>query len=391
MSHYDLYAIGNALVDSEYQVCETQLQAMGVQKRHMTLIDTARRSQLLEGVQGLHSRRTGGGSAANTVVALAQLGGKGFYSCRVADDELGAFYLRDLLDHGVATNLSNSRLPSGQTGSCMVMVTPDAERSMSTFLGATADLDHTALQANAIAQSRVYYMEGYLAASPTGLDAALRGRALAKAGGVALAATLSDMTMIQFCRPGLEAMLGGPGDGLDYLFCNEEEAQVWCGSTDLADMTRQLRSRSRVVCLTRSAKGCIVIEGDTQTEVPAAPVTAVDDRRCRRHVRWRVFVRRDPRAHRRAGGLAGQSGRRHGGFALRQPARRCADCTGAIALCPVPGLRATDGRNVGALPGWGVAMRRCGAATRMRCLTAPPRCAAPRHGRAAGPPASAGQ
>jgi len=276
MSHYDLYAIGNALVDSEYEVTDAQLQAMGVAKRHMTLIDAPRRADLLEGVKGLHARRTGGGSAGNTAVALAQLGGKAFYSCRVADDELGAFYHQDLLANGVATNLSNTRFPEGQTGICMVMVTPDAERSMSTFLGATADIDHTALQAKDIAKSKVYYMEGYLSASPTGLDAALKGRTMAKEAGVALAATLSDMSMINFCRPGLEAMVGGSGDGLDYLFCNEEEAQVWCGSTDLPAITARLRTMARVVCLTRSAKGCIVLEGDKQTEVPAASVKAID-------------------------------------------------------------------------------------------------------------------
>jgi sugar/nucleoside kinase (ribokinase family) len=147
---------------------------------------------------------------------------------------------------------------------------------MSTFLGATADIDHTALQAKDIAKSKVYYMEGYLSASPTGLDAALKGRTMAKEAGVALAATLSDMSMINFCRPGLEAMVGGSGDGLDYLFCNEEEAQVWCGSTDLPDITARLSTMARVVCLTRSAKGCIVLEGYKQTEVPAASVKAID-------------------------------------------------------------------------------------------------------------------
>ncbi|RFO98907.1 adenosine kinase [Rhodoferax lacus] len=274
MPHFDLYAIGNALVDSEYEVTDAQLQALGVEKRHMTLIDAERRAFLLEGVHGLHSRRTGGGSAGNTAVALAQLGGKAFYSCRVADDELGAFYHQDLLANGVSTNLSHTQFPEGQTGICMVMVTPDAERSMSTFLGATADIDHTALQARDIAKSKVYYMEGYLSASPTGLDAALRGRALAKEAGVMLATTLSDMSMINFCRPGLEAIVG-EGD-LDYLFCNEEEAQVWCGSTDLPTIIATISKRARVVCLTRSAKGCIVIEGDSQTEVPAVSVKAID-------------------------------------------------------------------------------------------------------------------
>jgi sugar/nucleoside kinase (ribokinase family) len=273
MSHYDLYAIGNALVDSEYEVTDAQLQALGVEKRHMTLIDAERRAYLLAGVQGLHSRRTGGGSAGNTTVALAQLGGKAFYSCRVADDELGAFYHQDLLANGVATNLSNTAFPAGQTGICMVMVTPDAERSMSTFLGATADIDHTTLQARDIAKSKVYYMEGYLSASPTGLEAALQGRALAKEAGVKLATTLSDMSMINFCRAGLEAMVGSD---LDYLFCNEEEAQVWCGSKDFDAILIAMAKLAKVVCLTRGAKGCLVLEGGQQTAVPAAVVKAVD-------------------------------------------------------------------------------------------------------------------
>ncbi len=276
MSHYDIYAIGNALVDSEYEVTDAQLQAMGVEKRHMTLIDMPRRTALLSAVQGLHSRRTGGGSAGNTVVAVAQLGGKAFYSCRVADDELGAFYRDDLQANGVDSNLNHTKPPVGQTGSCMVMVTPDAERSMSTFLGATADIDHTALHPKDIAKSKVYYMEGYLAASPTGLDAALRGRAMAKAAGVKLAATLSDMSMINFCRAGLEAMVGADEGGLDYLFCNEEEATVWCGTQDLDAVCQQISQLARVVCLTRSAKGCIVLENGNSTEVPAAKVTAVD-------------------------------------------------------------------------------------------------------------------
>ncbi|MEO7105152.1 MAG: adenosine kinase, partial [Rhodoferax sp.] len=266
---YDLYAIGNALVDSEYEVTDAQLHAMGVEKRHMTLIDAERKAYLQSLVKDQHSRRTGGGSAGNTVVALAQLGGKAFYSCRVADDELGNFYRDDLLANGVATNLTHTQSPAGQTGSCMVMVTPDAERSMSTFLGATADIDHTSLHTQDIARAKVYYMEGYLAASPTGLDAALKGRAVAREAGVALAATLSDMSMINFCRSGLEAMLG---DGLDFLFCNEEEAQVWCASQDLDANCQKLSQRARVVCLTRGPKGCLVLEGGKSTAVPAASV-----------------------------------------------------------------------------------------------------------------------
>jgi sugar/nucleoside kinase (ribokinase family) len=270
---YHLYAIGNALVDTEYEVTDAQLQAAGVEKRHMTLIDTARRAELLKHVHHVKSHRTGGGSAGNTVVALAQLGGKAFYSCRVADDELGDFYTKDLLSHGVATNLTHTKPPEGQTGSCMVMVTPDAERSMSTFLGATADIDKTALHLHDIVKARVYYMEGYLAASPTGLAAAIKGRTIAAQAGVKLATTLSDMSMINFCRPGLDAMVG---TDLDFLFCNEEEAQVWCGTTDMAQICQQLGQQAKTVCLTRSAKGCLVLEAGNITDVPAAQVKAID-------------------------------------------------------------------------------------------------------------------
>jgi sugar/nucleoside kinase (ribokinase family) len=273
MSHYHLYAIGNALVDSEYEVSDEHLSNMGVDKRHMTLIDGERRAELLRHVAGHTSRRTGGGSAGNTVTAVAQLGGKAFYSCRVADDELGRFYADDLERNGVATNLSHTRALHGQTGCCMVFVTPDAERSMCTFLGATAELEESALHPKDIAHSKIYYMEGYLAASPTGLAAALKGRQQAVDAGVALAATLSDVSMINFCRPGLEAILG---DGLDYLFCNEEEAQVWCGTGDMAQIVAAMSGLARTVCITRSAKGCLVVEAGSTTEVPATPVQPVD-------------------------------------------------------------------------------------------------------------------
>ena len=273
MSHYHLYAIGNALVDTEYEVTDELLTTMGVSKRHMTLIDTPQRAELLAHVKGLHARRTGGGSAGNTVVALAQLGGQAFYSCRVADDELGAFYTQDLQANNVATNLSHTRPTEGQTGSCMVLVTPDAERSMCTFLGATSMLDASALHPHDIAKSKIYYMEGYLAASPTGLEAAVKGRQIAIQHQVATALTLSDVSMINFCKAGLDAMIG---EGLDYLFANEEEAQTWCGTTDLDAIITQLSLLAKTVCLTRGPKGCIVLQGNNRTDVPAVPTKAVD-------------------------------------------------------------------------------------------------------------------
>ena len=273
MSHYDIYAIGNALVDSEYEVSDALLQKMGVDKRHMTLIDTPRRAELLHHVKAITPRQTGGGSAGNTVVALAQLGGKAFYSCKVAHDDLGDFYVKDLQARGVDTNQNHTRTQDGKTGSCMVLVTPDAERSMCTFLGVSAELDDQALHPHDIAKSKIYYMEGYLAASPTGLSAALQGRKIAKDAGVALALTLSDVSMIQFCKAGLDAMLG---EGVDYLFCNQEEAQVWCGSEDLNVVKNKLQNLAKIVCLTRGPDGSEIITAEQTWHVPADKVKAID-------------------------------------------------------------------------------------------------------------------
>jgi sugar/nucleoside kinase (ribokinase family) len=275
--HHHLYAIGNALVDTEYEVTDSQLQTLGVEKHRMTLIDAPRRAELLAQVQGQHARRTGGGSAGNTVVALAQLGGQAFYSCRVADDWLGAFYREDLAANQVATNLTHGPLAQGQTGSCLVFVTPDAARSMCTFLGATAELNTDALHPEDVAKARVYYMEGYLSASPTGLAAALEGRAQAKAAGVALATTLSDVSMINFCRPGLEAMVGN-GD-LDCLFANEDEAEAWSGHSAAGDASALLAAMAplaRTVCITRGPQGCWVLNGGEVMHLPAVPTQAVD-------------------------------------------------------------------------------------------------------------------
>ena len=136
---YDVYAIGNALVDYVIEVDDNFLNDNSVEKSLMTLVDAERQSELTAAVQGHIKEKQGGGSAANTIVALSKLGGKGFYSCKVANDDDGLVYLKDLHDNGLDTNLGAESLPDGITGKCLVMVTPDTERTMNTFLGITSD------------------------------------------------------------------------------------------------------------------------------------------------------------------------------------------------------------------------------------------------------------
>ncbi len=274
MSDYDLFAIGNALVDFESRVSDDELAELGVDKGLMTLIDAPRREALLAGLGTRDTHRACGGSAANTVIALAQLGGRGFYACRVASDETGDFYMTDLAANGVASNLGADNRPDGVTGTCIVLVTPDTERSMSTFLGATADIDTSAIDADALRQSQYLYIEGYLVASPTGRSAAIEAHRIAREAGVRTALTLSDVNMVGGFRDGLAEMAA---PRVDLLFSNRDEALLMTATDSIDAAGAALRGElADTVVITDGANGCSVFRDTGTTRHGATRVTAVD-------------------------------------------------------------------------------------------------------------------
>jgi len=273
MSKYHLYGIGNALVDMEFELSFDQLEALNIDKGHMTLIDQAQHDELYSALSDLPTKRSCGGSAANTVIALAQFGGNSYYSCKVADDETGDFYLADMTATGVDTNLSQQTRESGITGKCVVMTTPDTDRSMNTFLGITADIGPGELDATAISESMFYYMEGYLVASPTGQAAAIEGRRIAEATGVKTVLTLSDPNMVNFFHEGLMAMAG---DNLDLLFCNREEALDFTKSDTLEAAMEKLCKLSKAVVITDGFSGSTCFDGSELHHIAAVSAHAVD-------------------------------------------------------------------------------------------------------------------
>jgi len=273
---YDVYGIGNALVDKEFEVTEAFLAEHGIQKGMMTLIDEAKQQQLLSSLRSTFGlkKRAGGGSAANSVVAVSQFGGKAFYACKVANDESGEFYMNDLHAAGVKTGLDQVRSHAeGVTGKCMVMVTPDAERTMNTFLGITADFSEAELHLDELKQAQYLYIEGYLVTSDISRAAALKAREVAAAHGVKTAMTFSDPAMVTYFREGIDQMLG---NGVDVLFCNREEASVFSGKADLEDAIAVLGQIADKVVITLGSKGALVVNGHGRTEISAHPVTAVD-------------------------------------------------------------------------------------------------------------------
>lgn len=272
MPAYDLYALGNALVDMEYQVEPEDLTRLDINKGVMTLVDEAHQLRIMSHLHERDHHRGSGGSAANSVIALSQFGGQGYYSCKVADDELGHFYLQDLLAGGIATR-SRDFLGKGDTGRCVVMITPDSDRTMCTYLGISGNLSVHELDSDALRASQWFYTEGYLVTSPTAKYAAIEARKMAESAGVKTAISLSDPNMVNFFKDGLKDMIG---EGLDLVFANEAEAMGMADSDDLNAAVAYLKSIARQFAITRGPKGALVFDGQELIEIDPVPVTAID-------------------------------------------------------------------------------------------------------------------
>jgi sugar/nucleoside kinase (ribokinase family) len=272
MKKYDVYGLGNALVDMEFEVPDAFLQTMGVEKGFMTLVDEERQFELLEYLRGERSVRSGGGSAANTVVANALFGGSSFYTCLVSNDEMGDFYCQELTRAGVDTNLAERRA-EGVTGKCLVMITPDAERTMNTFLGISESLSVDQLRPEALRDSQFVYSEGYLVTSPTARPAVVEAMRLAREAGVRTSMSFSDPSMVKYFRLGLEEIIG---EGVDLLFCNREEALLWGECRTLAKAVDSLRRIAGTFAVTLGGEGALVYDGYALHEIDPFPVAPVD-------------------------------------------------------------------------------------------------------------------
>lgn len=273
MTKYDVYALGNALLDVEFEVTPEVLQGLGIEKGVMTLLDQDSQDKIVNNLASYDTKRSCGGSAANTLIAIAQLGGKAFYSCKVANDEPGKFYTQDLIDCGVATNLENQTPGAGVTGKCLVFVTPDADRTMNTFLGISGEFSDAELVPEAIKSSEYTYIEGYLVSGESSKQAAIKARETAQAAGNKVAFTLADFNMVKFFKSGLLEIIGS---GVDFLFSNESEALLMADTEDFDLAIDYLKTLAKGFAVTRGAKGSIIFDGEKLIEIKPFPVQAID-------------------------------------------------------------------------------------------------------------------
>lgn len=268
---FDVYGLGNALVDIQYQVVPDFFGEMGIDKGVMTLIEEDRQLALIGSLGDKEMARSSGGSAANTMISVANCGGTGFYACKVANDADGDFYLKDLEAAGVKSSLNNRG--EGITGKCLVMITPDADRTMNTFLGITSTFGPDQIDKDVIAQCKYIYIEGYLVASDTGYEAAQFAQQMAKDSGVKVSLTLSDPFITSTFMDRMQALVDA---GVDLLFCNEDEAKMFTGTESVDEACKALGKRVGGFAVTCGPDGARVQDGGALIHAPGFKVDAVD-------------------------------------------------------------------------------------------------------------------
>lgn len=271
-ARYDVLGIGNAIVDVLARTEEDFLLKQGMHKGTMALIDEAR-AQAIYAAMG-PAIEISGGSAANTIVGLASLGARGAFVGKVKDDELGRSFSHDIRAAGV-TFATPPAADGAATGRCYVLVTPDGERTMNTFLGAAQDLRPADIDEGMIAASAIIYLEGYLWDPKDAKDAFLKAAKIAHQSDRIVALSLSDAFCVDRWRDEfLHLMRSGT---VDLIFANEAELTTLYQTADFDSAIAALRKDIDTAVITRSEKGCLVLGPDGTEAVPAFPVDRVVD------------------------------------------------------------------------------------------------------------------
>jgi sugar/nucleoside kinase (ribokinase family) len=269
----DVLAIGNAIVDVIAATDDDFLAREGLDKGSMRLIDAEEAKRLYDKMGP--GREISGGSAGNTAAGVAMLGGRAGFVGQVADDQLGEVYTHDIRSVGV--EFTTPARPAGDTstGRVLVLVTPDAQRTMNTFLGAAQHLDTKALDEEQVRSASILYLEGYLWDPETPRAAMERAIDVAREAGRKVAFTLSDSFCIARHRDGFNALIDS--GRIDILFANEDEILGLTGAQDFEAAVTSAAGRVPLLVVTRSEKGAIAVQGEARAEVRAEPVDEVID------------------------------------------------------------------------------------------------------------------
>ncbi len=266
----ELTAFGNALVDLQFKVDDALFDTLNTKRGIMELTDAGVQKDLLAKLSECNFNRCSGGSAANSVIAFSKFGGTAAYKSVIGNDEMGAFYENEFKELGI--ELVAPKLDTDPTGTCVVVITPDAERTMFTCLGASGKFKKEYLNEEIIARSQWLYLEGYELFSPNGSEATLEAAMMAKDNNTKIAFTFSDLSVINFCGDKLDKIAGMS----DLIFCNESEAMEFSKKDNFDAAYKYIANEFPNAAVTMGAKGSVVKWDGKDYEIPSFPVKPVD-------------------------------------------------------------------------------------------------------------------
>ena len=270
---HDIVAIGDAIVDVIATCDEAFLDAHRLPKGSMQLLDQAAAERLYAAMGS--ARETSGGSAANTMAGVAAMGGNAAFIGQTADDQLGKIFAHDMRALGVRFDTPPLGEDSPPTGRCLILVTPDAQRTMNTCPGASHELTTERLDETLIRSAAILYLEGYLWGPERPRAAMERAVAIAHDAGRKVAFTLSESVCIAGRKEGFAKMIDA--GGVDLLFANEDELFQLAGRTDLEGALAALAAKVSTLVVTRGPAGALAIEDGRRIDIPAAPLTKLVD------------------------------------------------------------------------------------------------------------------
>ncbi len=267
---YDVFGVGNAIMDLQVRCEDDFLQQHGIEKGIMTLTEPDAQQAILDALSDHSINYCSGGSAANTIVGIADLGGTAAYAGKTGNDGFGARYIDEMKKLGTTLEVPSGE---GDTGTCVVLITPDAQRTMLTHLGISGSLSADDIKREEIAKAKYLYVEGYLFAGESTRAAALKAIDLAKESGVKVALTVSDPFLIDICRDEFQRLIEGP---VDLLFCNEIEAKALTELDDPIDCAQAIHKHCENVALTLGKNGSIIMHEGQVIPIEGMDVDAVD-------------------------------------------------------------------------------------------------------------------
>lgn len=265
-----LCGLGNAIVDFQFEVSDDEINELSLEKGTMTLVVDEAQENILNRMGNRTQYKSSGGSAANTVIAFSSFGGKAAYKSMIGEDSDGSFYSSEFNDLGIILDAKVDK--NDHTGRCLVLISPDSERTMLTSLGATQNYNKDFISDTIIKRSEWLYIEGYKLTEDTGYEAALHACNVAKKYNTKVALTISDKFIIDLFRDRLEKI----AEYADLIFCNEVEGTLFTQAVDSEDALDKLSKSYKNIAFTKGANGSHIVWNSKFYEIPAYEATPVD-------------------------------------------------------------------------------------------------------------------